>query len=323
MIKLEQKLSQGSAPYLVQNSDDSLLRLAAFEQIKRLNQIRDHLTSADLAAGFIYQDERIPLVNPQRGIFKPQRMSRLLSIRTVFPRRGAKVWYDDQRDIHKQIYEGDSLVDYAFMGDNPESAENRWLREAMEDRVPIIYFLGVAPGFYKAIFPVFIAEWDAPNLCAKVAFSQPGQFQARMPETAVDRRYALREVKQRLHQASFREAVIAAYSGRCAISGIPEPLLLDAAHIVEDGNEELGQPVVQNGIPLSKIHHAAFDAHLLGISPDFRIHVAERLMIQKDGPLLESLKHLQNQILVLPARVRDRPDRDRLAHRFEQFKGAT
>ena len=69
------------------------------------------------------------------------------------------------------------------------------------------------------------------------------------PESALERRYALRAVKQRLHQASFREAVIAAYGGRCALSGLPEPLLLDAAHIVADSDELLGQPVVPNGVP--------------------------------------------------------------------------
>ena len=33
---------------------------------------------------------------------------------------------------------------------------------------------------------------------------------------------ALRAVKQRLHQASFRKAGITAYDGRCALSGLPE-----------------------------------------------------------------------------------------------------
>jgi hypothetical protein len=51
---------------------------------------------------------------------------------------------------------------------------------------------------------------------------------------------------------------------------LPESLLLDAAHIVADKDERLGQPVVPNGILLSKIHHAAFDAHLIGIDPDYR-----------------------------------------------------
>ena len=41
-----------------------------------------------------------------------------------------------------------------------------------------------------------------------------------------------------------------AANGRCALSGLPEPLLLDAAHIVADKDERFGQPVVPNGIPL-------------------------------------------------------------------------
>jgi putative restriction endonuclease len=134
---------------------------------------------------------------------------------------------------------------------------------------PIIYFLGIAPGRYKAMLPAFIAGWDALALRARVAFGNIEQGILSPPETALERRYALRTVKQRLHQASFREAVISAYNSRCALSGLPEPVLLDAAHIVADTDERFGHPVVPNGIPLSKIHHAAFDAHLIGIDPIF------------------------------------------------------
>lgn len=298
-----------------------MIRQAAFATVRRLLEVNGDLTSADLRAGFQFQGERIPFINPQRGIFKPQRMQRLLSIRTVFPRTGARVWYDDQRDVHRQIYQGDDLVDYAFMGSDPDAADNRWLREAMEARTPIIYFLGVSPGLYQAIVPTYIVGWDAARLKASVAF---GPLEARTevyPASVGERRYALREVKQRLHQASFREAVIAAYEGRCAISGLPEVRLLDAAHIVNDSHEALGQPIVTNGLPLSKIHHAAFDAHLLGIDPDFRIHVSQRLLTQKDGPMLELLKRMHGESLHLPARTRDRPDRDRLAMRFDVFRG--
>ena len=129
-------------------------------------------------------------------------------------------------------------------------------------------------------------------------------------------------VKQRLHQATFREAVITAYRGRCALSGLPEPMLLDAAHIVADRDEKLGQPVVPNGIPLSKIHHAALDAHLIGIDPDFRLHVSQRLLALNDGPMLEALKRLNGEGLHLPRRPQDYPDRDRLAQRYERFASA-
>ena len=39
-----------------------------------------------------------------------------------------------------------------------------------------------------------------------------------------------------------------------------QPRLLDAAHIVIDADEQLGQPIVSNGLPLTKIHPAAFDS---------------------------------------------------------------
>lgn len=303
-------------------SRDTLTRMAAFEHVRRLGELHDHLTAAELRPGFVFEGERIPLINPQRGIFKPQQMQFLLSIKTVFPKPGGRVWYDDQREVHRQIFEGDETVDYAFMGRNPAAADNRWLREAYENRIPIIYFLGIAPGCYQAMLPSFIAGWDGKALKARVAFGLPDQELLAPPETALERRYALRAVKQRLHQASFREAVITAYDGRCAVSRLPEPLLLDAAHIVEDKDEQLGQPVVPNGIPLSKIHHAAFDACLIGIDPDYRLHVSERLLGQNDGPMLEALKRLNGGTIHLPNRIKDRPDRARLALRFERFKAA-
>ena len=193
---------------------DTPLRLTAFEHVRRLSETHDHLTATELKPGFVFEGERVPLINPQRGIFKPQQMRFLLSIKTVFPRPGTKVWYDDQRDVHRQVFEGDETIDYAFMGQDPNAAENRWLRAAFENRIPIIYFLGIAPDRYQAMVPAFISGWDATALKARVAFGVPDQAALVPPENALERRYALRAVKQRLHQASFREAVIMAYNGR-------------------------------------------------------------------------------------------------------------
>ena len=301
---------------------DTRMRMAAFEHVRKLGEIRDHLTAKELKPGFIFEGKRIPLTNPQRGIFKPRQMQFLLSIKTVFPRPGGRVWYEDQHKVHRQIFEGSEVVEYAFMGTNPEAADNRWLREAHENQIPIIYFLGIAPGRYQAVMPAYIAEWNAKALMAQVAFGMPGQEILTPPQSALERSYALRTVKQRLHQGSFREAVIHAYDGRCALSRIPEPLLLDAAHIIADKDEDLGQPIIPNGIPLSKIHHAAFDAHLIGIDPDYRLHVSDRLLDQNDGPMLEALKLLNNESIYLPKRLKDWPDKDRLALRFEKFRDA-
>ena len=262
---------------------DLAIRQAAIERVRHLTELHGQLSTDHLRLGFDYQGERIPLVNPRRGIFKPKRMRFLLSIKTVFPKAGARVWYDDQRGVHRQIFGSDESVDYAFMGEDAEAADNRWLREAWEHRIPIIYFLGIAPGRYEALFPAFVAHWNRRRLMAGIVFGESDRSEAALPETALERRYALRSVKQRLHQNLFREAVMTAYNDRCAVSGLPERRLLDAAHIISDGSERMGQPVVPNGLPLSKTHHAAFDAHLIGVDPDY-------------------------------------PDRDRLAVRFEEFR---
>jgi putative restriction endonuclease len=307
----------------VEGELDIRMRSAAFEHVRRLNATHDYLSSQQLAEGFLFEATRIPLVNPQRGIFKPRQMRHLLSIRTVFPKPGAKIWYDDQRQVHRQIYQSDTLVEYAFMGNDPDAADNRWLREACEQKIPIIYFIGIAPGRFVAQVPAFIAEWHRHALKASVGFGEPAAYGGEeFPDEQPARRYALSAVKQRLHQATFRQAVLTAYEGRCALSGLPEPMLLDAAHIIGDKHEALGQPVVPNGIPLTKIHHAAFDAHLIGIDPDYRLHVSPRLMDQKDGPMLETLKQLDRHEIRHPARARDLPDRDRLAIRFDAFRAA-
>ena len=301
---------------------DAAMRQAAVTELEQRAAGRS-LDADDLAAGFLFRGERIPFVNPQRGIFKPRVMRFLLSIRTVYPRTGARVWYDDQRRVHQQIHSGQELIDYAFMGSNPDAADNRWLKEAMEAQVPVIYFLGIAPGRYTAIYPTFITDWSASRLTARIGFGMPliSTAGAVPIPSAPERRYALRLVSQRLHQATFREAVLTAYGGRCAISRLPERRLLDAAHIVADRDELLGQPLVTNGLPLSKVHHAAFDANLIGIDPDYRIHVSDELFAMNDGPMLEQgIKAMRGKTLLMPERQVDRPDRDRLAARFELYR---
>ena len=295
--------------------------MAAFDHVRRLSDTQGLLTRKDLNRGFDFEGKRIPLVNPQRGIFKPQQMRHLLSITTVVPKSGGRIRYEDQRrQVHRRIFEGEETLDYAFMGENPESAENQWLKEAKKNRIPVIYFLGVSPGLYQAIVPTFISGWDGSALKSSLVFGYPNQEWFEEPINAKERRYALRIVKERLHQDTFREAVLHAYRGRCAITGLPETRLLDAAHIISDGDEALGQPIVPNGLSLSKIHHAAFDAHIIGVDPDYRLHVSDRLLEKEDGPMLQALKELNGSSLHLPGRSRDYPDRERLDRRYEIFR---
>jgi putative restriction endonuclease len=72
-------LGDDGQPSMTPNELDPLMRLAAFEQVRRLGEVHDHLTVNELKPGFMLKGDRIPLINPQRGIFKPQQMRFLLS----------------------------------------------------------------------------------------------------------------------------------------------------------------------------------------------------------------------------------------------------
>jgi putative restriction endonuclease len=45
------------------------------------------------------------------------------------------------------------------MGPDPKSPDNRWLRDAMQHQIPVIYFLGTSPGRYQPLIPTFIVGW--------------------------------------------------------------------------------------------------------------------------------------------------------------------
>ncbi len=106
---------------------DDEMRNAAFARVRFLSETVGNLSSVELKPGFSFRGARVPFHNPQRGIFKPRQMRYLLSIRTVFPKPGARVWYDDQRSALDTVFAADSELKYAFMGKNPDAADNRWL----------------------------------------------------------------------------------------------------------------------------------------------------------------------------------------------------
>jgi putative restriction endonuclease len=144
------------------------------------------------------------------------------------------------------------------------------------------------------------------------------------PITEHLRRYVRRETWQRLHQPVFRATVLRAYETRCAVCALRHGALLDAAHIVPD-RQEAGVAAVRNGLALCKIHHAAYDCHVLGVRPDLVVEIRADLLGEVDGPMLEhGLKGRHGQdLMVLPAARAERPDPDLLGRRYAEFRAAT
>ena len=264
-----------------------------------------------LAAGFAYRGAHVPFLSPQKGIFRAaaQRGPAALSVQT-----SSKSPYDDEP------VEGGFL--YAYRAGSLDQPDNRALRAALDLRVPIVYFVATRPGWYKPLYPFYVIQDDP---IARRVLVSPGRMIGPLDErepipvdNPIERRYVVRETRVRVHQARFRGRVIPAYGSRCAICRLRESRLLDAAHILGD-LEEGGDPVISNGLSLCSIHHRAFDQDLVGVSPDYEVRVSARLLDDEDGPMLDVLKTFHGEPIVLPQRRAWRPDRTRLAQRFERF----
>jgi putative restriction endonuclease len=271
------------------------------------------LPYAVLAAGFSFRGRKVPFLNRAYGIYRAtaQRGPAALSLNSAF----AQKRYQDEGTQDGVLYRyQDGPVDNHF---------NTWLRSAHALGVPLVYFIGTRPNWYRPEYPVFV-ERDLPSeRSVLISFGEmTGDYDEREPVPILDpieRRYKVREVKQRLHQAQFRGAVLTAYRERCTICTLREPRLLDAAHITRDA-EEHGEPLVSNGLSLCSIHHRAFDQDLVGISPERRVHLSPRLLDDEDGPMLELLKGFHGREILVPGSRRLAPDRERLAARFERFR---
>ena len=296
---------------------DTELRAIAFARLQQLkSRYGDRIPAAELSAGVELRGERVPIWNYQKGIFKPAALGRngaALSIQT-----SADSPYQDEHD-----FEAGHFI-YKYRGQDPNQADNRALRAAMELRRPMIYLMAVDPGVYDAIFPVYVTSDMPSEMQVTLVADQPtsGLAFVDSPIAAIGRAYATRAVMQRLHQQHFRRAVLDAYRNRCAICRLNYLELLDAAHILEDKHPK-GEPIVTNGLGMCKIHHSAFDADILGIDPESRVHIRVDVLKQKDGPMLKhGLQELHGSRLILPTRESLRPNPDFLAERFAKFQAA-
>jgi putative restriction endonuclease len=295
---------------------DSRIRVRTFqwlvEQTTKLGEVLPHRL---LSQGFDFEGHRVPLLGPQ-GIFRPKHAAYPISIRT-----SPESPYDDS-------FSAEGLLAYRFRGSDPDHHDNVGLTRALSERVPLVYLYGVMPGRYLPVWPVYVVRADRSSLTFTVAVDDASSIEALAEDLAGERLAARRAyvtamVRRRLHQTDFRELVMRAYREQCALCRLRHAKLLDAAHIIEDSDPR-GEPDIRNGIALCKLHHAAFDAMMIGITPEYRIEIRRDLLDEPDGPMLEhGLKNLHSSGLILPRRREMRPDPQLLDHRYQAFRRAS
>ena len=296
----------------MEDSYSTSIRKAAFEWLRFLTDASgDVVARSVLEQGFRFQDQLVRVIGPQ-GIFKPAQLSHYpLSITTT------------TNGPYKDAFApGGDLLLYRYRGENPNHHENRRLRDAMRDRVPLIYFHGTVQGQYLVVWPVYIVGDDPRRLTFTVSVDDPLQlsYERDDGDDEIRRGYITRQVRHRIHQSTFRDRVLKAYRSQCTVCRLKHARMLDAAHIIADSDPE-GEPVVKNGLSLCKLHHAAYDQSIFGIRPDYKIEVRRDILEEVDGPMLRhGLQEIHDATIQLPSRKSDRPEPSRLELRYEQFK---
>ena len=108
--------------------------------------------------------------------------------------------------------------------------------------------------------------------------------------------------EQRLKQSFFRKAVLSSYRGRCCMTGLSEPRLLIASHIVPWSRDTSNRLNPANGLTLCALHDRAFDSGLLTLSDDFRVVLSEVLK-RKNDPFIQSVfLPLEGNLIEMPER---------------------
>lgn len=156
----------------------------------------------------------------------------------------------------------------------------------------------------KAIWDEFHADWNSLTMRAyELRRDREPQWREDFTFTAPSGpSEKIVTVKQRLHQAFFRDAVISSYNSRCCVTGLPVPECLVAGHIIPWSVDEHRRADPTNGICLSATFDRLFDCGLVTINEDLTLRVSESLLGAKDRTIAEAIAARHTQAILPPLR---------------------
>ena len=131
----------------------------------------------------------------------------------------------------------------------------------------------------------------------------------------------LAQRSERVGQDFFRNTLLSAYGGCCCVTGLANPQLLTASHIVPWRQDRENRLNPRNGLLLSALHDRAFDAGLMSLADDYTVLVCKSVRsTAEDLFLTTTLSSRHGQPIRLPTKFL--PDQDLLAyHRRCVFRG--
>lgn len=138
-----------------------------------------------------------------------------------------------------------------------------------------------------------------------------------LPKEGIERETT---VKVRVNQSFFRKSVLASYNYTCCITGLKNPELLIAGHIVPWSIDISNRLNPRNGITINALHDRAFECGLITITPDYKIKISNELIGRSKEPVeTDYFMQYHGREIFLPSKFL--PDPDLLKkHNDERFR---
>lgn len=125
-------------------------------------------------------------------------------------------------------------------------------------------------------------------------------------------------ISQRIRQNFFRSTILSNFEERCCISGLAEPRLLIASHIVSWVLAPDKRLSPHNGLCLSALYDRAFDRHLLTLNDHLEVRLSPKLRkIAETTRLSIGLLEVEGQAITPP--IRFGIDMDLLKQHHDRF----
>lgn len=221
------------------------------------------------------------------------------------------------------------IIDLAnLIGRSPSAVAMKLVNLASLDPVIIASGrkgLSSASKLDRAIWDEFHADWEGLVLEANRIREALGdttptidpQLSDQLPDYTGQTRAQV--VQQRIGQAFFRRTVLSSYHSRCCITGLAEPRLLLASHIVPWGKDQGNRLNPHNGLCLSALYDRAFDQGLITLDEAWRVVLSATL--KKPEPALQKHFHsVEGRQIELPERFSPDPQLMQY-HREQVFVG--
>lgn len=127
-------------------------------------------------------------------------------------------------------------------------------------------------------------------------------------EPYVGQSVATATVEQRIGQNFFRRAVLANYNERCCVTGMSDPRLLNASHIVPWSVDEKNRHNPTNGLCLSATFDRAFDRGLMSVDIAGRARFSAHLLESSSAETRDFFLAYDQKVLSEGARFDPNPN---------------